>query len=129
MVICDMIWRDPATGKRTLLGCFSAIHASEFPAIHPMVSVHTAITNGHGKVLVELRLVDASTDELIWGSEPSELELSDPRMVGECDFIIGGITFPLPGEYRFQLFVGSELIMERRLVAMQLPEQKNEQCD
>jgi hypothetical protein len=25
LVICDAIWHDPGTGKRTILGCFSSI--------------------------------------------------------------------------------------------------------
>jgi hypothetical protein len=28
MVVCDAIWLDPATGKRTILGCFSTIVSS-----------------------------------------------------------------------------------------------------
>lgn len=59
LVVCDAIWRDPSTGKRTILGCFSAILADEFPATHPGMAVYAAITDGHGTVPIALRLVDA----------------------------------------------------------------------
>jgi hypothetical protein len=35
LIVCDAIYQDPTTGKRTLLGIFSAMYASEFPAIVP----------------------------------------------------------------------------------------------
>ena len=31
MVICDTVYIDPATGKKSVLGIFTAYQASEFP--------------------------------------------------------------------------------------------------
>ena len=62
MVICDAIWRDPSSGKRTLLGCFSAILVREFPVRLAMMSVYIAVTDGHGKTPLLLRLIDVDEE-------------------------------------------------------------------
>ena len=117
MVICDNIHLDPGTGKKFLLGCFSVIHAREFPATHPMMCLYVSVTNGRGNMPFKVQLIDADeVREPIWAVE-QEVEFSDPRMVMEMVFYLGGITFPEPGEYRFQLFASNEFIMECRILA------------
>jgi hypothetical protein len=127
MVISDAIWRDPGSGKRTILGCFSVIFAQGFPAAHPIMAVYVAVTNGRGKVKLVLQLVcttdDEGEEETLFRGE-GEVEFPDPRTVVELDYHIGGIVFPREGEYRFQLFAGNEFLMERRLVVQQIPKEQ-----
>jgi hypothetical protein len=59
--VCDYIWVDPWTNKKTLGGMFSVVQAHEFPAYHPIIAIHAALTNGRGKVILKIKLVD--TDE------------------------------------------------------------------
>lgn len=119
MVVCDFVWRDPATGKFTILGTFSTLAALIFPCVQPLMSVFVAITDGRGKTPVKLRLVDAdeSVPPLFEGM--FEVEWSDPRMIMEIAFGVQGVAFPSAGEYRFQLFSGSEPLMERRIVVLE----------
>jgi hypothetical protein len=121
MVICDAIWKDPGSGKRTILGCFSTILAQKFPASHPILAVYVAVTDGHGKVPLSLRLVDAKDDENTLFSADGEGQFPDPRAVLELDFHIPGLVFPEPGEYRFQLWAGDEMLITRRLAVTQIP--------
>lgn len=122
MVIADMIWRDPGTGKRTILGCFSVIHARHFPVVHPVLAVYAAITDGRGRVPVVLQLVDVDEEhEPIFRGE-SEVDFTDVRTIFEIDYILANVTFPAPGEYRFQLFAAGEFLLERRLLVNQIPE-------
>ena len=73
---------------------------------------------------VRLRLIDAEEDrEPIFDTE-QEFEFSDPRMIAEITFTLGGLTFPAPGEYRFQLWAGGEFLMERRLIVNQIEGQE-----
>lgn len=121
MVVADGIWRDPSTGKRTILGCFSEIGATKFPFVHPQLAVYVAMTDVHGKVAVKLRMVHAEND----GEEPlfereAEVELPDPRVVVEMDFTVGGLVFPRPGQYRLQLLAAGEFLLERRIVVRQM---------
>ena len=121
MVIADAIWRDPGTGKRTILGCFSLIAAREFPAVHPQLAVYVAITDGRGTVPFRVQMVDMEEEgEPIFQAE-GEVQFEDPRSIIEMDFHFAGVTFPHPGEYRIQLFASGEFLLERRIVIQQIP--------
>lgn len=89
--------------------------------MHRLITVYAALTDGRGKVKVVLQLVDADGEnEPIFRGE-LDVDFVDPRMVAEIDFVMGGVTFPAAGEYRFQLFAGEDFLMERRLVVNQIP--------
>jgi len=124
MIICDAIWRDPATGKHTLLGLFSKIQAKEFPTQHKMLALFIALTDGHGKTPIRLRLIDAeeSREPLFDGSQM--VNFIDPRAILEIAFHVPGLTFDEPGEYRFQLFGGDEPLMERRILVIDAARQE-----
>lgn len=121
MVICDAIHTDPGTGKRTILGCFSSIHARKFPAVHPIFAVYVAATDGHGKTPMRLQIVDANEERQPIARLEVEADFGDPRMTLELDLVIANLTFPAAGEYRIQLYAGNELLIERRLVLVQIP--------
>jgi len=119
MVVCDAVWRDHGNGKCYVLGTFSTIGSTTFPAIHPILSVYLALTDGRGRTDVLLRLVDAAEEaEPLFESPPSAIDWSDPRMVAELVFQVNGVMFPGPGEYRLQVFSGTEPLMERRIVVV-----------
>ncbi len=116
MVVCDAIWCDPGTGKQVLLGLFSAIHARTFPAVHPVMAIHVALTDARGTIPIRLVLVDANEEREPLFDETQDVEFPDPRAVIELDFHLGNLRFDEPGEYRFQLYGGSTPLMERRIV-------------
>ena len=120
LVVCDAVWRDPGTGKRTILGCFSAIYARQFPVKHPLISVYAAITDGHGDTPLRLRLIDADENDPPLAELKGQAKFDDPRMVFEIDFGLFNVVFPRPGEYRLQLHAGSTLLIERRIVVFQI---------
>lgn len=123
--ICDLIYRDRGTGKRFILGCFSALHAHEFPAVHPHLGVYLDLTNGRGPVTLKVQIVDSDEErEPIWLAE-QVVEFADPRMVAELDFMIGGLAFPEPGEYRVQVYASGQFVIERRLLVNKF-EQKHD---
>lgn len=123
MVVCDNIHRDPGTGKPFLLGCFSVIHAREFPAVHPLLALYVSVTNGRGTVPFRVQLVDVNEErDPIWLIE-DEVEFPDPRVVAEMCFYLTGLTFVEPGEYRFQLFASNEFLMERRILVVHVQDQ------
>jgi len=121
IVICDAIWRDPGTGKRLIIGCFSVLNAHEFPATQPMMAVYVSLTNGRGQVPLRIQLVDADEEREPIFSAEMDTEFTDPRMIAEVDCIMMGVTFPQPGEYRMQVFASGQFVIERRIVVQQIP--------
>jgi hypothetical protein len=115
MIICDAIHVDPSTGKNTLLGLFSSIVAQGFPATQTFC-VYAAVSDGRGTVPMVLRLVTADEEEApLWELE-GQVSFDDPRMFAEMSFVLQGVVFPQPGEYRVQLYSGIEHLMERRIL-------------
>lgn len=115
MVVCDGFWRDPYTGKHTLIGTFSALGGGPFPLMHPVLTVYVSLTNGHGQTKITLRLVDAEEEREPLLEMEQEIDFSDPRMVCEICFQATGIIFPQPGEHRLRLFADGQFVIERRI--------------
>ncbi len=124
MLVCDAIHQDPATRKCTILGTFSTISARKFPVVHRQLGVHVALTDGHGKSRIKLMLVGADEKQPPLFSGEGTIEFADPRVVAELNFRLNNVTFPHPGEYRFQVYANDELLMERRLHVFAVRSQK-----
>ena len=115
MVLADTVLRVLAMAKLVIKGTFSVIQATDFPWKQPAIVVYTAITNGHGKTSLRLRLIDVDeTSEPIVDSE-TVVEFADPIVVVEPIFVLTNVVFPEPGEYRVQLYGAGQFLRERRL--------------
>jgi hypothetical protein len=121
LIICDAVHRDPGPGKPTIIGCFGSIGAQHFPAMHPSFAVFAELTDGRGKVPIALRVIDADEQRPPIAEAQAEVDMSDPLAIGMLILYFNGIVFPEPGEYRVQLFTGSELLLERRLLLLSPP--------
>jgi hypothetical protein len=116
--VCDFIIQDPWTNKKILIGLFTIIQAAEFPAVHPVLSIHTALTNGHGSTKIKLRLVDTEEARPPIFEVEATIEFTDPRMVVDFNGSTTSVIFPSPGEYRVQLFGNGKLLSERRIIML-----------
>ena len=118
MVVCDFIWTDPYTRKQTIIGTFSTIGGPSFPLVHPILSVYVALTDGRGKMQIQLELVDVDEQRDPIFEDECEIEFTDPRMIHEMGFTVEGVQFPEPGEYRLKLSANGEFVIERRILVM-----------
>jgi len=115
MLVCDQIITDRLTGKQSLIGMFSKIHAVKVPATHPQLCVFVALTDGHGKVVLTLRIVDSNEARPPIVQGKGTVEFKDPRAIANLGLQFHGLTFPEPGEYRVQLYCHEELLREAKL--------------
>lgn len=127
LIICDAVYIDPATGKKTILGVFTAVRASSFPVIFPLITVYAALTDGRGKIPITFRLTTVDDDTVVVETV-GEISSDDPRAVCELIINFGNVPFPSPGEYRLQLIACGEFLMERRIVIVgpSTPEETHE---
>ncbi len=132
MVICDHIHADPATGKFTLLGTFSSLVAEKYPA-RLDASIYISLTDVDGPRKQVLRLVhsDHLVDQAI---EPVfELEVDFPSCdnpVAVLESVIQiNVDLPKPGLYHFELFIGDDLVMSRRLLAVTMEQMEEGRKD
>lgn len=126
MVLCDGVHRDFTTGKYTILGTFSTLGAYAFPA-KISFCIYFAITDGLGPTRLRLRLVDAEsgivdkgenvTEGLVFEIE-TDLAFEDPLAVVETVVAIR-TALPRAGLYHCELWAGDDMLMSRRLLAVQ----------
>jgi hypothetical protein len=122
MVVCDNVHVDPTTGKKTLLGLFTSVSASQFPIRINSMVLYAAITDGHGPTPIEVKLVDVNESRPPIFKAEAMIPFDDPRVVIEFLNLMLNLEFPEPGEYRLQLFGCKQLLMERRIVVVPIPE-------
>lgn len=122
LVICEAVYTDSGTGKKTLLGIFQGIAVKEFPAAQPHIAIYLSLTDGHGKATIKVQIVDADESmEPLFVAE-NEIEFKDPRIIAEVIVGIQNLTFPAAGEYRVQVFANGKHVTERRFVVIQIQE-------
>ena len=114
--VCDSVILDQRTGRASVLNIFETINAPVYPATHHTMTFFSELTNGHGKVDINVKLVDVQDDDKIMAEVKSEVVFANVKQICRCILTFGGVTFPKKGEYRFQLFLNGELAGERRLV-------------
>jgi hypothetical protein len=120
MILADQVHIDPSTGKKYILGVHNGILSAAFPAKHGF-HMYFAITGGHGRVMLRIRIVDV--DDAIGSITESvfPFEMPDPTRVYDSTFHTVAV-FPTPGDYRVQLYSGDDLLRELRLrVALRQP--------
>ena len=120
VIICDLVIIDRISDKPSIIGAFETISAPKYPARHPRLVFFCQLTNGHGKTRITVKLVDVQQEDKTLFEGTIEQKFRDVREVANLTFDIGGMVFPHPGEYRFQIYAGTEFLGERRIVCRQI---------
>jgi len=96
--ICDTVFRDELTKKVSLIGLFSTIRSFNFPCRHPSMHIYIALTGGHGRHKVDVRLVRTRDQKPVMGSV-GPVEFANPLQVVEMNIQWNNIGFAEPGGY------------------------------
>lgn len=120
LLVCDQIITDRLTGKQSLIGMFSKIHARGFPAAHPQLCVFVALTEGYGETEFVIRVADADDARPPIVEGRGKVRFQSPRAIANLALQFHGLTFPKPGAYRIQILSEGELLREARLELVQV---------
>lgn len=122
MLLCDGLHVDPGTGKKTILGIFTSVGSMVYPFKLPQFVVFVSLTDGRGKMPVEVRVVKMAIEiddpDTTVASTKLEMPVEDPLAVIDFAMVLQGVEFPEPGEYRVQLWACGEYIISRRIMAI-----------
>ena len=124
MIVCDEIIEDRHTGKKTLVGLFSRIHAKKFPAVHPKMNLFISFDNAKGHYHSAIRIIREKTSEII-AEAKGEIRVKSPVDVTEMNITFLSLKFPNPGVYNIEFYCEDELVLQRRFVIENMPEQKS----
>ncbi len=122
LVLCDTIIEDRATGKKSLIGLFDRLGSSQFPCMHPHLSILVSLTSGKGKYPCEILCTHVDGDKAFGGK--GEIELKSPHQVVDIAFNFHGVRFPKPGIYNLQFLCDGFPVMTRRLFIEQIQPKK-----
>ncbi len=106
MLICDYVITEVGTNKKSLIGIFENIAASQFPCRHDALSVYVKLTEAAGEYRFRLELVDLKGgDKVVESAEmPRPLKSETPLKTHELVFNLRGLKFGHPGEYEFRIY-------------------------
>lgn len=116
LIVCDQIITDRVSGKQSLIGMFSTVHAARFPVTQPQMCVYVAMTEGRGKTPITIRIVDSEEARPPVVRGEGAVHFKDPRAIANLTLQFYGLTFPEPGEYRVQILCDGTLLREARLL-------------
>jgi len=113
-LMCDGVHVDPATGKHTLLGIFSAIRARQFPFTHPFMIWFMTLSDvpaGKHKIRISLGRDHATMNVLLDREFESQGPLQRINLIND----VRNLTFPAPGDYSIIIEVNEDLLLATSL--------------
>jgi hypothetical protein len=119
-ITCGRVIFDKVSGMPSIIDIVQTINAQRYPARHPQIVFFCELTNGHGETKVTIRLVDAQEEEKCIFEKEGAVQFKDVKQIVTLAMDLHGIVFPRPGEYRFQLFAGGNLLGERRIICRKI---------
>jgi hypothetical protein len=122
MLICDEIYEDPLTHRRTLLGVMSILPSATVPFVYRPLAVHFSLIQLNGTHHFRLVIEHEASREVIFQTPPGGEMLScdDPNQQIDGNLAIGPTRFPHAGFYRFTLLIDEVPVAQRRL-EVQIP--------
>jgi len=96
------------------------IDAPRYPARHAQIVFFCEMTNGHGTTDVKIGLVNTQDEEKVIFEREGKVRFENVKQIVTLAMNLQGIVFPAPGEYRFQLSAGGNLLGERRITCRQI---------
>jgi hypothetical protein len=128
-IVCDRVILDRLTGMPSIIGVLQTISAVKYPARHARLAFFCELTNGHGKAKITTKLVDVQQEDQALLEQTVQGEFVDVKQVVALQFGFEGIVFPHPGEYRFQIYAGANLLGERRIICREMQLQRGGQSN
>ena len=115
-ITCNRVILDKVSGMPSVIDIVQTVNAWRYPARCPQIVFFCELTNGHGTTAVRVRLVDSQEEDRVIFEKDGTVAFEDVRQIVTLAMDLHGIVFPSPGEYRFQLFTGGDLLGERRIM-------------
>ena len=113
--ICDQVIRDETSKKISLIGLFNQIHATTFPARHPLLHVYVSLINGHKEYEGELRFVNEKDNSIVFSTK-GKVPLQNPLQCAELNFAVKNLQFDTPGKYRVEFLCDGSPVGGREFI-------------
>ena len=121
VVICDAVWRDPDTGKATVLGAFLQVVARDLPAELSQLCVYFQMSGHQGWATIRVELFRTDDDEQEDGggiplaTAEVSVHFADRATAADAAVTMYNVDLPAFGEYHFVLSVTGVPLEQRRI--------------
>ena len=105
MLLCDQTLVEEGSHKRTLIGLFDRIKASQFPSTHPSMSVYVQFREIEGTFSFALELYDLTEGKIMNRSVIKDFVVQNKSRDCELVFNLLSVRFEHAGEYEFRIYV------------------------
>ena len=105
MLLCDQTIVEDTTRKRSLIGIFDRVKASQIPTIHPSMSVYVQFREIEGVFDFMLELYDLSAGKTLHKALIREFKVQERSRDCELVFNLLSLRFEHEGEYEFRIYV------------------------
>ena len=119
MLLCDQTIVEEGTHKRTLIGLFDRIKASEFPSTHPSMSVYVQFREIEGSFDFTLELVDLDQERSLNRAVINKFNVQDRSRDCELVFNLIQVKFEHPGDYEFRIYVNDYIFGQKSFKILQ----------
>lgn len=105
MILCDQTIVEQGTGKRTLIGIFDRIKATQFPSTHPAMSVYVQFREIEGVFTFTLELFDLNQGRSLHRAVIENFRVEDKSRDCELVFNLLSVRFENEGDFEFRIYV------------------------
>ena len=113
MLLCDQTILEEGTHKRTLIGLFDRIKASQLPSTHPSMSVYVQFREIEGMFSFALELYDLTEGKIMNRSVIKDFPVQSRSRDCELVFNLLSVRFEHAGEYEFRIFVNDQVFGQK----------------
>ena len=112
-LVCDQVISDSATGKKTVVGAFTHIWATNFPCRHHKLGIYLCITDAEGDYVFEIQLVYLNTNQIVGRATMPKVTINDRLDINDYGINIPYTDFPAVGRYEFRLYANGTFITQK----------------
>src|ERR1700730_6768416 len=114
LVLCQSVIIEEKTRNITLVNSFKRLEVNEFPSPAVPFAVYAILTDGLGKVTLDLSVLRTDTLDEIY-AKSVVINFSNPLRQLRVWWRIQSCSFPVPGPYQFGLLANRDLITQSTL--------------
>ena len=124
ILLCDQIIVDERSKKKTLVGIFDSIYASQFPTKHQLLSVYVRLTDAEGQYNFRMDYVQVKTDKLLGRADIPPVDITGRLKIQELIMQFPPIEILEQGDYEFRLWANDRYIGRAKFTAVEVAKEK-----
>ena len=113
MLLCDHTLVEESTHKRTLIGIFDRIQASQIPTVHPSMSMYVQFREIQGVFDFTLELFDLMTGRVMHKVVIQNFEVRERSRDCELVFNLLSVRFEHSGDYEFRIYANDMIFGQK----------------